>query len=513
MRQTTMARPLIDRESNPLIPTKAELGELLALIAFYLVCDVVSEQGYFIVNIVGPSALFVILGSAAWLLIKRDALMIWAPLFSFRVATAIFFGIGSLVPFFVGETSRAYMEAFYLFSNNEIAKLNLIVGCSVFIVLATCRFVYVILPPTGWTVTQSTTVDDKYSARRIRNYGIFYTIAGGLIKYLVIFPVAIGWVAIVLPGALTSLAAMSLCGIYLLTVWSLSRAPKIFAWVSLFVVLEICSGLVMFNKTAALLPFIVYSMGVLVQRISAIRILLVCCVVGLAVNAMQPLVSFSRDELIRRQGDSYGVNLLERFEILAAYYDPSTHHDVSAEVQGGWMRISYVNAGTFAIALFDRGFAGDSFKNMFTVLVPRVFWQDKPIDQTAREFAAISVGEYADNSVSPTIFAEAYWNFGWFGILMTGIPLGVVLALLSANTMRLLNRRAWLYMPVLFTSMQFGLSIDGLFVTTVVGGTAIIVGMLLSTAVLEWVMWSFGIDVSPQRSAARHSSLPLKAFG
>jgi hypothetical protein len=495
-----------------MMPTKAELGGLLALITFYLVYDVVFEED-FIVNIVGPSALFVILGSAAWLLIKRDALMIWAPLFSFRVATAIFFGIGSLVPFFVGETSRAYLEAFYQFSDNEIAKLNLIVGCSVFIVLATCRLVYVILPPTGWTVTQSTTVDDKYSARRIRNYGIFYTIAGGLIKYLVIFPVAIGWVAIVLPGALTSLAAMSLCGIYLLTVWSLSRAPKIFAWVSLFVVLEISSGLIMFNKTAALLPFIVYSMGVLVQRITAIRILLVCCVVGLTVNVMQPLVSFSREELIRRQGDSIGVNLSERFEILAAYYGPSTLYDVNGEVQGGWARISYVNAGTFAIALFDRGFAGDSFKNMFTVLVPRVFWQEKPIDQTAREFAAISTGEYADNAVSPTIFAEAYWNFGWFGIPMTGIPLGIVLALLSANTMRLLNRKAWLYMPVLFTSMQFGLSIDGLFVPTVVGGTTIIVGMQLTTAVIEIVMRSFGIDVSPQSSPAQHPSLPLRAFG
>ncbi|SEF14563.1 hypothetical protein SAMN05444161_8980 [Rhizobiales bacterium GAS191] len=508
-----MARPIVDRRSNPIIPTKAELGGLLALIAFYVVFDVVSEEGYYIVNVLGPSILFVIVGSAAWFLIKRDPPMIWAPLFSFRVATAAFFGIGSIVPLFLNETSRAYLESFYLFSDREIAKLNLIVACSVFVVLAACRLVYVFLPPTGRVVAQSSIKDHGYSNRRTRNYGAFYLITGGLIKYIVIVPVAIGWVTIVLPGAVTSLAALSLCGIYLLTAWSLSMAPKMFVWVSLFVALEMCSGLIMFNKTEALLPLITYSMGLLVSKISVIRIISVCCVIGLALNVMQPLVSFSRNELIRRQGDFFGGSLMERSEILRSYFDKTVSSGVDDEGQGGWMRITYVNAGTFAIALYDRGFAGDSFRNMFAVFFPRIFWPDKPINQTASEFAAMSYGQYGSNLVTPTLFAEAYWNFGWPGIPMIAIPLGIILALLSANTVRLLNRRAWLYMPVLFTSMQFGLSIDGVFVPTVVGGTVIIVGMQLSTAVVEGLMRSFGIDVSPQISPARQPNLPLKAFG
>ena len=268
----------------------------------------------------------------------------------------------------------------------------------------------------------------------------------------------------------------------------------------------------MFNKTEALLPLIIFLMGFLVSRISAIRVIFVCCAIGVVLNVMQPLVSFSRDELIRRQGDYYGGSLLERFEILASYYDPSVFHGVGSEAQSGWICLSYVNAGTFAIALYDRGFAGELFKNMFAVLVPRVLWPDKPIDQTAREFAAMSQGEYAENSVTPTIFAEAYWNFGWLGIPVVGIALGIALALLSINAIRLLNRKAWLYMPVLFTSMQFGLSIDGLFVPSVIGGATIIIGMQLSTALAEKLMHLLDIDVSPQASPAWGASLPFRAI-
>ena len=128
-----MAHTIVEIRLNPLIPTKAELGGLLALIVFYLTYDVVFKGDDFLINILGPSVLFLVLASAAWISVKRDALMIWAPLFSFRVATAIFFGIGSLAPFFVDETARASLEAFYLFSNTEISKLNLIVACCVFV--------------------------------------------------------------------------------------------------------------------------------------------------------------------------------------------------------------------------------------------------------------------------------------------------------------------------------------------------------------------------------------------
>jgi hypothetical protein len=183
-------------------------------------------------------------------------------------------------------------------------------------------------------------------------------------------------------------------------------------------------------------------------------------------------------------------------------------HSEGDVAQSGWIRITYVNAGAFAISLYDRGFAGDSFKNMFAVLVPRMFWPDKPIDQTPREFAAMSYGEFAENSVTPTIFAEAYWNFGWLGIPMIGISLGLALALLSINVIRLLNRKAWLYMPVLLTSMQYGLSIDGLFVSSVIGGAAIIGGMQLSTAVIEVLMRSYGIDNPPRAPPARDRRLP-----
>lgn len=67
---------------------------------------------------------------------------------------------------------------------------------------------------------------------------------------------------------------------------------------------------------------------------------------------------------------------------------------------------------------------GSTYLNWMLAPVPRKFWPEKPavsIGLTMRkEIMPLSSGSY-ESGIPPSIFAEAYWNFGLLGIL--GIPI------------------------------------------------------------------------------------------
>ena len=81
----------------------------------------------------------------------------------------------------------------------------------------------------------------------------------------------------------------------------------------------------------------------------------------------------------------------------------------------------------------------------------------------------------ATSSASPGLFADAYWNFGWIGVVVCMSVVGVVEAFLSRYTLDVVRREAWLYFPVVLMGMQIGFRTDGFFVIDIVGGTVILV--------------------------------------
>ena len=77
---------------------------------------------------------------------------------------------------------------------------------------------------------------------------------------------------------------------------------------------------------------------------------------------------------------------------------------------------------------------GEDFKNAFILLVPRIFWPDKPAAQlTAGNRFAQQIAPDKDNpgGKPPYGFAQWYVNFGWLGVFIGGMLTGWVLALLQ----------------------------------------------------------------------------------
>ena len=80
----------------------------------------------------------------------------------------------------------------------------------------------------------------------------------------------------------------------------------------------------------------------------------------------------------------------------------------------------------------------ESFKNVFYLFIPRIFWSDKPIitnyggllhnlffhNIIDKEHPA-----YQKSSLGPSIHIEAFWNFGYIGLIMISLFIGVFLSI------------------------------------------------------------------------------------
>ncbi len=100
------------------------------------------------------------------------------------------------------------------------------------------------------------------------------------------------------------------------------------------------------------------------------------------------------------------------------------------------------------IALYDSGSPGDSLRNFFNVLIPRVIWPGKPIISPGTEFDLAFRGFVLQSSLAIGFIAEAYWNLGWLGVVLISGMIGLQIGWFT---------RRWL----LFC--QHGLSYAGIF--------------------------------------------------
>ena len=112
-------------------------------------------------------------------------------------------------------------------------------------------------------------------------------------------------------------------------------------------------------------------------------------------------------------------------------------------------------------------------------------WPDKPITtQSAVDFNIAATG-IATSASSPGLFAEAYWNYGWTGVILLMMPLGLLLALLSRYAIDVFHRESWLYFPVVLLAMRIGFRTDGYYVPDILGALVILISLQLVLYLLD----------------------------
>ena len=155
------------------------------------------------------------------------------------------------------------------------------------------------------------------------------------------------------------------------------------------------------------------------------------------------------------------------------------------ETQSALSRLSYVNAAAMVVSWHDAGMTGESLDYALTVFVPRFIWPDKPIITSVGTDLYTAATAQIGSSISPGLFAEAYWNFGWLGVPVLMIPLGIILAVFSRYSLAMMGHERWLHMPVILLGVWAGIRVDGWYVADIVGGCGTALAFALAIFAIE----------------------------
>jgi len=459
--------------SNVLVDGR-ELILLFALLAGYLMASITfSADEHYSANVIGPLGLMSIMLLGAWWHLQRQPLAIWQPIFWFRVAVAAYYGMGNLAPYIANDTTMLFIRAMYDFSEDEAFKVGMInVACSL-CVLGTA---WMIPAPSPAVSATAPPLKSNQSARGATTmlFAAAFLIAGGLVRYFVVLPSTLGLIDTI-PGLIMPLAKSYIVGLFLLILVALRGNRTAMAFAAVLVPLDLAIGLLTFAKTEVLLTLIFCYLAFLHHRLTLQRILIGIVLIVGVYSQLDPVIHYGRNEIYRRYAER-GAPLRVRLEILEAYTGDLGADAELSERQSFLSRLSYTNAASMVTTWHDIGRPGDSLKNAFIVLIPRAIWPEKPEITAIGKELYLAASSDEGSSISPGLFAESYWNFGWAGIPLLMPVYGLFLVLLSRSALRAMKVENWLYLPAVLLGIQIGARVDGWYVSDVIGagGTALV---------------------------------------
>lgn len=468
--------------SNVLVDGR-ELILLLVLLAGYVMASITfSADERYSTNLIGPLALMVIMLLGAWWHLQRQPLAIWQPIFWFRVAVAAYYGVGNLAPYIANDATMLFIRAMYDFSEEEVFKVGMINVACALTVLGTAWLIPVPTPARSATPSPIKEAQSAQS-RTTMMFAAAFLIGGGLVRYFIVLPSTLGLIDTV-PGLVMPLARSYIVGLFLLILIALRGNRVALALASVLVPLDLAIGLLTFAKVEVLLTLIFCYLAFLHHHMTVPRIIIGIILIVGVYSQLDPIIHYGRDEIYRRYGER-AAPLHVRLEILEAYTKDVSSNEQRSDRQSFLSRLSYTNAATMVTTWHDIGRPGDSLKNAFIVLIPRAVWPEKPEITALGKELYLAASSEEGSSISPGLFAESYWNFGWTGIPILMTVYGIFLAFLSRSALRAMKEEKWLYLPAILLSIQIGVRVDGWFVSDVIGAGSTALVMILAIHAFE----------------------------
>lgn len=480
-----------------------ELLALGGLVTFYIAAaEFGGESTLWLRAVAGPAVLAAILIVGSVQMILKEAAALWTSLFWFRLSSAIYLGIGNLAPFVLADEFRLYMETFFAFTDDDVAKVNLLFALSVFVVLLVSNIYLVAIP------ARNATGRPPASTRAMFAVALLFLAVGAPIKYFLVVPTMFNLLDFVVPSSIALFGGFTIPALFFLTAYGVEQERKYLPFAIILLVFEVAVGLLSMTKQGVLTPLIVFLIAVMRTRVTLPRMAAAGAVILFVFVAIIPVVIDGRLELASRHGEDVRASLGERIEVLyrSIIGDLRTVASEASASGIAMVRISYMNQAGFAVHLYDSGQPGSTFEHAYAAFIPRFLWPDKPImTAIGSEFNLMARGSDTSAS-SPTLPGEAYWNLGWAGVPLIMIPMGILLAFISRYSLRVLHDGRWILFPVVIIGMGIGHRVDGHIVADLVGMPVIMLGAHLVLSLLERAI---GVIIrsegAPQAAAGRHT--------
>lgn len=445
-------------------------GELLA--TALLLIGYVSARGgetslLTTVNVAGTGVLSIIMLWSALRMIRDNIHAIWTPLFAYRIAMMTYLGIGSLITPFLNSNMRDLLEAFFAFFPSDVLKFNtanalfhLVVIISTYVYMVLFRSFSGIRPLSGKIISTCNI--------SLKSLGYIFLVLGMTINYLVIYPSTFGIIDFLPPNFAFQLGQIAYLSYFILTYWGLLNRKYNIVWMMIGLAgVDAVIGLLMLSKSSAILPMLMIPIAFIYHKASLRRLLLIAAIAIPYYSFVASIVYDARSR-VERLGANNNPTFTETVTVLGEIAQ-GKQGSADVDSQLGWVRLSYVNAGSFAISRYDQGLNGDSLRDIFVVWVPRLIYPDKPIiTDIGGEFNFLANGN-PNSASSPTIPSEGYWDYGWLGVGLFAIVFAGVTTFGSIYTTIALQRGAWHLLLVTLIVTRIGARIDGMFVPDVIG--------------------------------------------
>jgi hypothetical protein len=243
--------------------------------------------------------------------------------------------------------------------------------------------------------------------------------------------------------------------------------------------MEAAGGLLLFNKSAVLLPIAALVAGLSIRYSPRIVLPVGLLVIVSLFLSIGGSTSYGRIAL----GPGAGGGIEARGNVLIESLSDASKNAGSAEYQP-WARFCYVPSQNAALDFYDQGRGGDDFRLIPWLFVPRALAPDKPvITQSAYDFNTKITG-FEGSSTGQGVFASGYYNGGWLGALVASVLCGWLLAQTSAIAQAIFQRRALLLLPIALLGVYMAFRIDGHFVADYMGAFVFILYPLLGAALV-----------------------------
>lgn len=472
--------------SAPAASRSTELQLLLALLIFLLLGGLFQPQsGNNLIissfNIISSFLFVIILIFGMRAELRREPMAIWTALIWFRIASLVYHGIGSLIPYFSNEYTVISMKSLFYFDDSDVVKVNTIDVLCVLTVLTSAKVF-----ESRLKIYQM--VRRSPSSLSLPILAVAFLLVGGVVRYGVVVPHLFGFGDGFLPAPLAMATKIYSAGLMLLLIFTLRSQPQLMPVTVVLIAIELIVGVLLFSKSDVISTIIFVTLALYQNKPSTKRLIFSAVFAFTLFSQINPLVAYGRSRAIEIGGQQQTASLSQRIEIVESFLYGDRFPGLETDEQAALSRLSYVPAQAMVVSWYDHGISSSSLGDIFIVLIPRILWPGKPdVTTSGRDLYTAATGNIG-TSISPGLFAESYSNMGWLGIPVLMIPVGFMLTILSQISTAIMRHENFFYLPVVLVGVQVGTRVDGHFVLDVVGGPVTVLLLFAALRVLEPVL-------------------------
>lgn len=375
------------------------------------------------------------------------------PVLTLIAAYCVYFVVGAAVPL-AGDRNpelRDLMEQFgaswdVVLEVDSMNSIGLAVALGAFVVL-----------PSRWATAVANRGAALAGGIGHTSVAAAFMILGAAVYLPLLAVLASGSGADAIPGGqlLWRFGALMDCGILLAII-----APRSGAMLPcMAVVLAVAQafmGLMAANKSEALTPVATLLVAWVIRQPKPVQLVLA---VAIAVSGY--LLATGITGPMRSSPQSSVTGLSGRVSLAMTAIDEARPGEESSVGWTALNRLCYLPAQARSIALHR---AGDGDAYLWTapwLVVPRALYPDKPnLSERGARVAEQFSGQWG-SSASPTVFVDGYYQLGWPGVLLAGMTVGWVVSVFGAVSRVWLQRRAYLFLPLVLYGHFIAFRIDG----------------------------------------------------